>query len=1039
MSTFEGLRPALAETIEPHRDSDENLRTLLTDRFPYRPTLFLGVGGTGVKAVHNMKVLYRDLLAPRLAAGMKAADPSEIDRRYQFLALDTDGDSAPQSLQRGREWLHVSVADLQGFYEQQGSAPEYRDWLFPDYPLGSLNAGCKGIRNLGRLAFVYNAGKIASAIQERINEAQEAAADPSTRSHDQHIYVMGSVSGGTGAGFLLDLMFLLRRLTEDRPGVSMIGILGVLDGEPSMAFSAQQRLRANSFAFLKELDYFMRPQTLAGGPQRNEILRYTGGREGIVKPPFDECHLVTPYRHDGSHGLPTQDHVSAFMARYAFMMSAYSYPGEGVSEPTYHGTITNMGTDLADPANKGTRYLVPGLAQVHFPTSEIADCCVIMQAREFLEFLMGGEPEHSAGISDTSGLAALPAIRDSCHRFRDSLAIFETPDFQALLDRLKSAERYQAKREILAVGEGMLSARRNELSGALQSWIDSEASEFQRILDASVLKVFGSDQGRCAGTITIIERVRERLERNVTEVDTEFDEVAQGQLEGLQSQWREVRRLVEDICTDDGVVDRWRDYLRLPSVLQLYEGFLTALEGAIREVSINRAIRVVLIRQLAYAEELLERTRRVHEIIPDALHHLGGWENAIRNRLQAQTRGRGNSVLNVSSYSVFRDDAIDHLFDGTRMTPKETLMALERQGQHPGRFLLYPQGEGEAWQGARGLAILALGHIDRLGAFGEWREASPLNFLNGAMGNLSKDPAEQVASVVYNALKPQARIAGMKNKVGMEPNVVHFAGGIDNELRSALLERAMIGRGQLKVAENQEANRLNFFSATLPIALAGCDLVAQTLEPEYNRWMQEVEDNRELSPAKKELALRLFHCFPQAWRWRSPTRVPSHESEAERLFAQTLAVSFFLDVSDDDAKRMRALKGLKNLGYGIFQFGQSHFWSFPFIAPRPVGFEGENDQHWKEAEEQNRTLYRLGSNVRDAYLKFAASPDIQKRGRRWVEWFEDNHGVVFTQPMLEERRKGVLAEFASRRGRSNVPKEHEYWDRFSQVVRDWSL
>jgi hypothetical protein len=160
----------LTETVSSKRDYVRMLGT-----FPFRPTLFLGLGGTGGQAVSKIKQLYSELVAPQQRAGLAAA-AGGIDPLYAFLAFDSNQQERPGNLTANKEWFHLGVGNMNNFYENQGRDQFYEPWVVKDYPEGSIMAGCSGFRNLGRLVLVQNIDTVNQKISNASTQILTAAA-----------------------------------------------------------------------------------------------------------------------------------------------------------------------------------------------------------------------------------------------------------------------------------------------------------------------------------------------------------------------------------------------------------------------------------------------------------------------------------------------------------------------------------------------------------------------------------------------------------------------------------------------------------------------------------------------------------------------------------------------------------------------------------------------------------------------------------------------------------------------------------------------
>lgn len=231
--------------------------TLEADAAYARPTLFIGVGGTGTRVVYQLKQRLRERFGN-----------IEDAPAWQFLALETDPRALAESSTDGgdgglrfHESLLLPLKDPQDYRAKSGSLLEWmnRRWLY-NIP---RSRNTEGIRALGRLAFVDHFGAIVDALHSAVAmaTAPESLELTTRRTGLQfaagapRVYVVGSTTGGTGGGMLLDLGYTLRTLFKkmDLADDRLCGILTCVT--PSRA-KARDLAVANTVALLGELKQY---------------------------------------------------------------------------------------------------------------------------------------------------------------------------------------------------------------------------------------------------------------------------------------------------------------------------------------------------------------------------------------------------------------------------------------------------------------------------------------------------------------------------------------------------------------------------------------------------------------------------------------------------------------------------------------------------------------------------------------------------------------------------------------------------------------
>ena len=173
-----------------------------------RPTLIVGLGGTGVLICQWVEKYIKDLLG-------------FVPPFIRFLKLDTDAmeEGGPADTNQSdfiNLFHYMDVGDVVRDYDAHPEFHPHLDWLrtfrldasFADY-------GCQGIPRLGRLVFVE--------LRERVIHEAVAARFSDLRASTERIgkgelaqfhvapggapavHIASSVCGGTGAGMLIDM------------------------------------------------------------------------------------------------------------------------------------------------------------------------------------------------------------------------------------------------------------------------------------------------------------------------------------------------------------------------------------------------------------------------------------------------------------------------------------------------------------------------------------------------------------------------------------------------------------------------------------------------------------------------------------------------------------------------------------------------------------------------------------------------------------------------------------------------------------------
>ena len=225
----------------------------------YRPTVFVGIGGTAGRILRNL----RRRLTHRF--GNVDAVPS-----LQMLLIDTDIDSInyatsgdEHSALRERETLLLPLRPAKVYREHLGGLDSISHrWIY-NIPR-SLRT--EGLRALGRIALMDHSRSTVERVQASIATAADrksiTESSENTGLEFRHgaprIFVIASVSGGTGGGMVLDVGYLVRQVLADLC-LADDDVYGILTHSTQQQVKTRSLAPANAYACLSELRHFSQP------------------------------------------------------------------------------------------------------------------------------------------------------------------------------------------------------------------------------------------------------------------------------------------------------------------------------------------------------------------------------------------------------------------------------------------------------------------------------------------------------------------------------------------------------------------------------------------------------------------------------------------------------------------------------------------------------------------------------------------------------------------------------------------------------------
>jgi hypothetical protein len=270
------------------------------------PALVIGLGRLGLSVLSRVREALYEYFGP-----------PEVLPQLRLLYIDTDpetireaGQGDPDQVLSPGEVLQARLKRAFDYLKPAAGRPRLDAWLDPGmvHRIPRSNPVTKGLRALGRLAFVDNYPAVSRRIHAELQACTDAQALAEAeqrthlgkRSNRPRVYVVTSLAGGTGSGMFLDLAYVVRRLLKQmgypRPEVVGLFLLPAADQTALRPLSL-----ANAYAALTELNHFSSPEVIFSA-HYDEAERPIADRD----PPFSRCILL-PLPPDEKDPGPTQE------------------------------------------------------------------------------------------------------------------------------------------------------------------------------------------------------------------------------------------------------------------------------------------------------------------------------------------------------------------------------------------------------------------------------------------------------------------------------------------------------------------------------------------------------------------------------------------------------------------------------------------------------------------------------------------------------------------------------------------------------------
>ncbi len=249
-----------------------------------RPSVYVGLGGTGIKAIAQAKKMFED-----------AYGKGKIPGQIAFVAVDYDL-STPNSKDLATDikddFLGLNIAaSPKVLYDAGVERGEYK-WVFGTNArfIGTrISDGASQVRTYGRFLSEMIQDNILRYLRDSILRVKSISNDSEDEAGNQptDIHIAMSLAGGTGCGSFLNVAQLIRN--EFGSNVNIIGY-GVLHGvfrAMDPAGTETPRVVANAYSAILDLDYLM------SASDENPInVSFNGKKQVLRAPIYDEFYVI---------------------------------------------------------------------------------------------------------------------------------------------------------------------------------------------------------------------------------------------------------------------------------------------------------------------------------------------------------------------------------------------------------------------------------------------------------------------------------------------------------------------------------------------------------------------------------------------------------------------------------------------------------------------------------------------------------------------------------------------------------------------------
>lgn len=467
------------------------------------PTLVLGIGGVGCK----------------IAAAISDSLSRE-DRKYvSIIGIDTNVNDLSK-LRDNNNMEIIQTSDDKEVKTYLEAHPEYLEW-FPDNDFlkdRTMTDGAGQIRTMSRLAFLASveSGKFTPVLRE-INRIRRVDGNPNN--HSLTVMIVGSITGGTGAGLFLNIPFYIRDLIRSQAGIRRCVIRGMFVGpdileEVQPAQINKDAVCVNGYTCLKELNaFYMHVHPNYSQHMKNNLFLeyYDNNDRSVNNVPYNYLYLIEKSGTLGAMGDARVEEIINYIARIAFvlMFSPVTADTLSVEDNFILSLIGNGGMN---------RYAGAGICRLIYP---------IKSAQEYVTL---------AVVRDLVQKEWLLIDQDFNARSRSALAKMRT-DSTVKKPELKTSY-VEIFKEVVVGDHAKLAKFANEAYIERDNEYVSKAAEFIEALDHKVEELLNSDE---------IKDKEEACKFDATKMKTFFDAETQinNVWEGMRNYSLHAKHLIE--------------------------------------------------------------------------------------------------------------------------------------------------------------------------------------------------------------------------------------------------------------------------------------------------------------------------------------------------------------------------------------------------------------------------------------------------------------------------------------------------------------
>mgnify|MGYP003288393281 CR=1 FL=1 len=433
-------------------------------------SLFIGLGGTGMKSVLKTKALYKEMFG-------------NIPPVIGFVGMDTNKDEFQLIAQEfgvgfdANEQIQTEISHAGEMYRMN---KENFEWM-PSKNVGALQAlsnnGAGQLRSNGRFIFENNYATIEKSIREAYNRVTSATNDGKGAwtlvNGPVQIYLVFSLSGGTGCGTFLNTAYLIKDMYGESCNLYAYAVM------PGVFTDCGAFVGSNAYGAMLDTDYLMS----SINDDNPYVMKNLDDKKVCYTKPFDLFYLIDNVNKYGTT-YNSRDQIHTMIGQALLAVS-------GPMGSSIKGDLDNFKQFVnegdMDCEDKKAWTLGHGLCEIMIDTKKLAEQFSLQASMNLVSAIIGANKDLEMTDSTITWINKNNLCEHEADQLLDSL--FDFADLKQSV--IASSRGSDAKIE----SDTWISEGEQEASKAIEANFDEKMSVIKKEIASKLSEIIASGDG----------------------------------------------------------------------------------------------------------------------------------------------------------------------------------------------------------------------------------------------------------------------------------------------------------------------------------------------------------------------------------------------------------------------------------------------------------------------------------------------------------------------------------------------------------------